>query len=170
MLKSISEAVTIDLGSWLPIFISNRPKAPTSLHAGFENCTIRLVWMDNADNETHFNIWMQALGGPPKVIATLKGSSQTGPAGYEFASPWSGIYSFWIEAVNGLGTQSSEIAWVGVTDLSCGPGVATHLNIEIVDMFVSGGYDRVYCYLSVVMLQFGSKDLARRPAARNMNP
>lgn len=148
-ISSILEYKPIDLSSLLPIFISLRPKAPTSLQAGFENCTIRLVWMDNADTEKYFNVWMQALGGPPTVIATLKGSPQTGPAWYEFASPSFGIYSFWIEAVNGLGGQSSEIAWVGVNDRTCGPGVATHLNIEIVDMYVPGGYDQVYCYLSV---------------------
>jgi hypothetical protein len=125
------------------------PKAPTFLKAGYENCTVRLAWTDNADNEALFNVWMQALGGPPKVIASLKGSPQTGPAWYEFAAPISGIYSFWIEAVNALGRQPSEIQWVGVTDLNCSPGVATHLTVETVDMQVSGGYDRVYCYLSV---------------------
>ncbi|MFV1948564.1 MAG: hypothetical protein ACC633_01375 [Anaerolineales bacterium] len=138
-----------DLRSLIPMFIGAAPRAPSALLAGYENCTIRLAWMDNADNETGFNVWMQALGGPPKVIAALKGSPQTGPAWYEFASPITGIYSFWIEAQNGLGTQSSEIAWVGVTDLSCSPGVATQINIDMVDMFVNGGYDRVYCYLSV---------------------
>ena len=143
------EAKPIDIGSLLPILLSARPKAPTSLQTGYENCTIRLVWMDNADNETHFKVWMQALGGPPRVIATLKGTPKTGPAWYEFASPWTGIYSFWIEAVNALGGQSSEIAWVGVTDLNCGPGVATHLNVEILDMYVPAGYDQVYCYLSL---------------------
>ena len=139
----------IDINSLLPILLAGRPKAPTSLQAGYKNCKIRLVWKDNADNESSFNVWMQALGGPPRVIATLKGTSQTGPAWYEFASPWTGIYSFWIEAVNVLGGQSSEIAWVGVTDLNCGPGVSTHLNVEIVDMYVPGGYDQVYCYLSI---------------------
>jgi len=145
----ILEIKPIDLSSLLPIIISGRPKAPTSLQAGYENCKIRLVWMDNADNEKHFNVWMQALGGPPMVIATLKGTPKTGPAWYEFVSPVTGIYSFWIEAANMLGTQSSEIAWVGVTDLNCSPGVATQLNIEIVDMYVPGGYDQTYCYLSI---------------------
>jgi len=139
----------IDVNSWLPTILSNRPKAPTSMQAGFENCTIRLVWTDNSTNEDHFKLWMQGLGGPPKVIANLKGSPQTGPAWYEFASPWTGIYSFWVEAVNGLGGQSSEIVWVGINDLSCGPGVATHLNIETLDMYIPSGHDQVYCYLSV---------------------
>ncbi len=139
----------IDIGSLLPMLLSGRPKAPTPLQAGFENCTVRLLWMDNAENETHFKVWMQALGGPPKVIATLKNSPKTGPAWYEFTSPSAGIYSFWVEATNALGGQSSEIVWVGVPDLGCSPGVATHLDIEILYMSVFTGYDRVYCYLSV---------------------
>jgi hypothetical protein len=139
----------IDIRSLIPILIGAAPKAPSSLQAGYENCTIRLVWMDNANNETSFNVWMQALGGPPKVIATLSGTAQTGPAWYEFAAPVTGIYSFWIEAQNGLGIQSSEITWVGVTDLNCSPGIATQITVDVVDMFVSGGYDRAYCYLSV---------------------
>lgn len=147
VISSVLEYKPIDFGSLLPIFLAARPKAPTALQAGFESCTIRLVWTDNATNETHFNVWMQALGGPAKVIATLESRAQTGEAWYEFAAPVFGIYSFWIEAVNGLGGQSSEIAWVGVTDVTC--GAATQLNIEIVDLSVNGGYDRAYCYLSV---------------------
>lgn len=147
IISSVLEYKPIDFGSLLPILLSARPKAPTSLKIGYENCTIRLVWMDNASDETHFNVWMQALGGPAMVIATLESRAQTGEAWYEFAAPVFGIYSFWIEAMNGLGGQSSEIAWVGVTDLIC--GAPTQLNIEIVDLSVNGGYDSVYCYLSV---------------------
>lgn len=149
IISSILEYKPIDMGSILPILLSSRPKAPTGLQAGYENCTIRLVWTDNATTETHFDVWMQAIGGPAKVIATLENRPQTGVAWFEFAAPMSGIYSFWIEALNGLGGQSSEIAWVNVTDSGCAPGVATQLNIEITDLSVNGGYDRAYCYLSV---------------------
>jgi hypothetical protein len=138
-----------NFGKFVGIVFSNMPKAPTNLQAGYENCFVRLVWMDNATDETHFNVWMQALGGPPMVIATLQGTPQTGPAWYEFASPSVGIYSFWIEAANAFGGQSSEIAWVGVTDLHCGSGVATHLTIEILDMHVAGGFGSTACYLSL---------------------
>jgi hypothetical protein len=141
--------VAIDIPSLIPILLSNLPKAPTSLQAGAENCRVRLQWHDNADNETHFKVWMQGLGMPPRVIATLKGSPVTGPAWYEFASPQVGIYSFWVEAVNALGGQPSEIKWVAITDFGCPPALATHLEIEALDMDVAGGYDRVYCYLSL---------------------
>jgi hypothetical protein len=145
----VVKVAAIDIRSLIPILLSNRPKAPTSLQAGVENCKVRLQWHDNADNETHFKVWMQGLGMPPRVIATLQGSPITGPAWYEFASPQVGIYSFWIEAVNALGGQPSEIQWVAITNLGCPPALATHLEIEALDMDVASGYDRVYCYLSL---------------------
>lgn len=142
-------ALPIDINAWLPAFINGLPKAPTSFQAGAENCKVRLSWIDNAENENSFRVWMQALGGPAKVIATLKGSNATGPAWVEFDSPQVGIYSFWIEAVNALGAQTSDIAWVGIPDLSCSAGIATRLRMEAVDFYVTGAYDRAYCYLSV---------------------
>jgi len=138
----------IDISSILPL-LAMMPKAPTNLEAGYEDCTIRLTWIDNADNETQFKIWMQRLGGPPQLIATLQGSPSTGPAWYEFKSPEFGIYSFWVEAVSVLGGQSSEIKWVGVTDPDCKQEIATNLEIEGLDMHVSGGFDKIYCYLSL---------------------
>jgi hypothetical protein len=141
----------LPIDTWLPHFmLSNLPKAPTSLQVGVVNCRVRLQWNDNADNETHFKVWMQGLGMPARVIATLEGSPVTGPAWYEFASPQVGIYIFWVEAVNGLGGQPSEIKGVGVPyDNKCPASLATHLEIETLDMNVPGGYDRVYCYLSL---------------------
>ena len=139
----------IDFTSWWLSMQTHAPKAPTNLQAGYENCTVRLAWTDNSDNESYFYVWMQALGGPPKIIATLKGSPNTGPVWVEFKSPQTGIYSFWIEAVGIIGGQVSEVQWVGVTDLNCDNGISTQLTIEITDMYVSGNYDRAYCYLSV---------------------
>lgn len=93
---------------------------------------------------------MQALGGPPRVIATLEGSSVTGPAWYEFKSPGFGIYSFWVEAVNSLGSQASEIEWVAVNDIECLPALASHLEIEAVSMeLIAVNWAKVYCYLSI---------------------
>ncbi len=139
----------LDISSILPL-LAAMPKAPTSLEAGYEDCKIRLTWIDNADNETEFKIWMARLGGPPQLIATLKGSPATGPAWYEFKSPEFGIYSFWVEATNILGGQPSEIKWVGVTDPECKSDyLATRLEIEALDMNVSGGFGEVYCYLSL---------------------
>lgn len=147
---ALQEAEFLPVDTWLPNFLlSNRPKPPSSLQVEVEDCKVRLQWQDNADNETHFEVWMQGLGMPPRVIATLRGTSVTGPAWYEFASPEIGFYSFWLEAVNGLGGQPSEVKWVRISNPSCPTGLATHLEIEAVDMNVVSGYDRVYCYLSL---------------------
>jgi hypothetical protein len=148
MLQVVGTA--IDLSRFFPAFLSVFPRAPSHLRAGFEDCTVRLFWEDNADNESHFNVWMQALGGPPRVIAQLDGSPTTGPAWYEFKSPSFGIYSFWVEVVNSLGGQASEIEWVAVNDAQCLPALASHLEIEAVSMdLIAVNWSKVYCYLSI---------------------
>ena len=99
----------IDIGAFISAVLSNMPKAPSNLQAEFKDCMVRLAWIDNADNETHYNIWMQRLGGPPQLIKTVGGSPSTGPAWTEFRAPAFGIYGFWVEAVNGLGSQPSQM-------------------------------------------------------------
>ena len=139
-----------DIGSFISAVLSNMPKAPSNLQAEFEDCMVRLAWIDNADNETHYNIWMQRLGGPPQLIKTVGGSPSTGPAWTEFRAPAFGIYGFWVEAVNGLGSQPSQMKGLAINDASCSQEVlATKLVIEALDMHVSGGFDKVYCYLSL---------------------
>jgi hypothetical protein len=140
----------LDLGWLIPGLLANMPAAPSHLQAGFDNCTIRLVWNDNATNESYFNIWMQALGGPPLKIKTLERNPDTGQTMFEFASPSLGIYNFWVEATNALGGQPSEIAWVAVNDASCGEGVASQLEIEGLGMVgFNQNWDKIYCYLSL---------------------
>jgi hypothetical protein len=140
----------VDIGSLISNLLSNMPKAPSNLQAGFEDCKVRLVWYDNADNETSFNIWMQRLGGPPQLIKTVGGSPSTGPAWIEFKAPGWGVYGFWVEAVNGFGSQPSELKGLVINDASCPQDVlATKLVIEALDMHISGGFDEVYCYLSL---------------------
>ena len=140
----------IDLSTLIPSLLRARPAAPSHLQAGFEPCTVRLVWNDNAENEDRFDIWMQALGGPPIKIRTTTANPGTGSTWFEFDSPSFGIYSFWVEAANGLGSQPSEIAWIAVNDAGCGEGVASQLEIEVLGMRVTGDHgDNMYCYLSV---------------------
>jgi len=125
------------------------PKAPSNFQAGWEPCKVRLQWSDNADNESHFKVWMQPQYGPPQVIATLQGSPATGLAWYEFASPALGAYSFWVEAVNSLGSQPSGIRWIVVRDPKCKEAIATRLEIVGLDMNVPGSYNPIHCYLSI---------------------
>jgi hypothetical protein len=105
--------------------------------------------MDNAENETSFQVWMQAGGGPPVMIATLGERKGTGPATYQFNSPAFGIYRFWVEAVNGLGSQPSQVEWLFINDTSCGEFLATRLEVEVVDFLASGFPGPVYCYVSL---------------------
>jgi len=141
----------IDIKSLIPGLVRNLPLAPSDLQVGFGDCMIRLRWNDNATNENQSKIWMQALGGPPLDVRTLESRPGTGPAWFEFEAPRFGIYSFWVEVVNALGGQSSEIQWVAVNDASCGEGIASQLEIEALGMygFMSGGWDRIYCYISL---------------------
>jgi hypothetical protein len=125
-------------------------KAPSGLQAGFEDCSIRLVWFDNADNETGYDVWIQRLGGPPQRIVTLPAAAGIGPVTYEFRAPPFGIYSVWVEAVNGAFSQPSEIKGVAVNDEDCPQtALAAMLEIEGLDMSVLGNHDQVHCYLSL---------------------
>ena len=141
--------LSVDLGKYLPALLSHLPVPPSHLQAGFQPCTIRLIWKDNATNEERFDVWMQALGGPPLKIRTTQRNPGTGETWFELDSPSFGIYSFWVEAANGLGSQPSEIAWVSVNNTSCGEGIATSLEIEGLGMRVTGGWRDIYCYLSL---------------------
>lgn len=133
----------------LSIFLSNQPQAPTSLQVGYKDCTVQMQWFDNADNETHFNIWMQRVYGPPQLIATTGNNPKNSPTRFDFAAPTYGIYSFWVEAANGLGAQPSEVRVIWVKNQTCGIGIATYLEIEALDMYVLGPYENIHCYLSL---------------------
>jgi hypothetical protein len=126
------------------------PKAPSGTQATYQNCSIILRWDDNSENEGYFNIWMSGLGHSARIIARASASPGTGPVWVQFDAPEIGFYSFWVEAVNIISSQPSEVAWVGVihTD-TCTNVIGTFLQVELTDLYVPGGYDRFYCYVSV---------------------
>jgi hypothetical protein len=133
-------------GLQLGFLIVNPPAAPSGLQAQVKDCKVRLLWNDNATNEDHYEVWMAGLNMPPRVIAKLAAAAG-GPAWFEFPAPQPGSFSFWVEAVNFFGRQPSNIAWV-LVDPKCPTTLATHLQVEALDMTVGGNYDRVYCYVS----------------------
>jgi len=147
-LRTIGElAVTVrDL---LSIAQAGLPAAPTNLKVAHQDCVVYMDWIDTAEDETHFTVWMQRLGGAPQQIANLSGNLGTGQAHYEFKSPSAGAYGFWVEAANGYGSQPGEVAWIFIADLSCTDALASQLAVEALDMDVNGPYSRVYCYVSV---------------------
>ncbi|MCJ7435771.1 MAG: Ig-like domain-containing protein, partial [Anaerolineales bacterium] len=124
------------------------PAAPSSLRAGWENCTVELQWYDNAVNEESYTVWMQAGSNPPTNIATLGQRRDTGPARYRFKSPAFGIYRFWVEAKNILGSQPSEVEWLFINDPTCQEALATRLEIEALDLTYDGN-GKFYCYVSL---------------------
>jgi hypothetical protein len=126
------------------------PKAPSGTQAMYRDCSIILRWDDNSENEAYFNIWMSGLGHSERIIARASPEPGTGPVWVQFDAPEIGFYSFWVEAVNLIGSQPSEVAWVGVIHTDpCTNVIGTFLEVELTDLHVPGGYDRFYCYVSV---------------------
>jgi len=126
---------------------ANPPAAPDGLKAQVKDCKVTLVWNDNATNEDHYEIRMAGLNTPPRTIATLAPAAG-GPAWFEFPAPQPGWFSFWLEAVNNLSRQPSNIVWVQI-DLQCPTTLATHLQVQGLDMNVGVNSDRGYCYVSL---------------------
>jgi hypothetical protein len=142
------EATNIDW-SRFNVTLNQYPKAPSNLQVGFENCRVKLMWNDNADNETRFDVWIQAFGGPPVPVKKLDSRPGTGQAWFEFDPPPFGIYSVWVEAVNALGGQSSEIQGVAINQ-NCSEDVPTHLEIEALRLYgFNEAWENIYCYVSL---------------------
>ena len=142
----IIEPAPLPLDLPLGFLAVSLPAAPTDLEAQVQDCKVRLVWNDNATNEESHEVWMAGPGSPGRVIAKVEPAAG-GAAWVEFAAPQPGYFSFWVEAANRLGRQPSNIAWVYV-DPACPAALATHLQVQALDMTVSDKYDKVYCYLS----------------------
>ncbi len=129
----------------IPVFIP--PAAPTDLQGSVENCLVRLRWNDNATDELRYEVWMAPLTGAPDLVAQLT-PAKGGAAWVEFPSPRTGSLSFWVEAVNLVGKQPSNIVWLQV-DPQCSIGSPIRLEVEALEMNVRGAYDKVYCYISL---------------------
>jgi LysM repeat protein len=159
----------------IPVFTP--PAAPTGLQGYVEDCMVHLRWTDNAGDELRYELWMAPMGGSKRLLASLQPSGG-GPAWVKFAAPLTGGLSFWVEAVNVVGKQPSNIVWIEV-DPSCPTAAPDRLQIEVVDMTTGGAYDRVYFYVAFedtpevrmpgedsdfVQVRGGRADLAAEPA------
>ena len=145
----IKDAIEVpDWGDLIPKLLAFMPAAPSNLHVGFKDCRVQLSWIDNASNETHFKIWMQALGGPPVPVKHLPPNPEAGETRFEFDAPPFGIYSIWVEAANSFGSQPSEIQGIAINK-NCSEGNTTHLEIEALAMYgISSAWENIYCYVS----------------------
>lgn len=137
------------VGSLLPqlaVPIFTAPAAPTNLSGSVDNCMVSLCWTDNAADELRYEVWMAPLAGSPQLIASLT-PAKGGAAWFEFPPPRTGGLSLWVEAVNLVGKQPSNIVWLEV-DSHCPTKSPTRLAVEALDMSVRGNYDKAYCYVS----------------------
>ncbi|HJX38243.1 MAG TPA: Ig-like domain-containing protein, partial [Anaerolineae bacterium] len=129
----------------IPVFTP--PAAPTDLQGYVDNCKVRLRWNDNAWDELRYELWMAATAGSSRLVASLQPAAG-GAAWVEFAAPQPGNLSFWVEAVNFVGKQPSNIVQVQV-DPQCPSPVPSQLQVDVLDMTVRGNYDQTYCYVSL---------------------
>jgi hypothetical protein len=145
----IGTAMPISIGPLLDLLQAGwPPAAPTDLQAEVTGCNVRLRWNDNADNEDRYEVlYLWNLGQDPRVIAELEAGAG-GEVWFEFPAPDWGAFIFWVEAVNFWGRQSSDKVGALVVEGDCPQTLATHLQVEALDMTTPGQYDDVYCYLS----------------------
>lgn len=134
------------IGGLFNLLLASPPETPTNLQGEVKDCMVKLLWEDNASNESGYEIWIAAPGAPLKHMLTL-GPAQGGVTWFEFNAPGPGYFLFWVEAVNSIGRQGSNIIYLNV-DAGCPAVAPTHLQVDILDIAVKGGSERVYCYLS----------------------
>jgi LysM repeat protein len=159
----------------IPVFTA--PAAPTNLQGYVEDCMVRLRWNDNAWDELRYELWMAALSGSKRLIASLQPAAG-GAVWVEFPAPRTGGVSFWVEAVNVVGKQPSNIVWLEI-DPKCPTTAPDRLQVSVVDMTTGGAYEKAYFYVSFedtpevrlpgddsdfVQVRGGRGDLAAGPA------
>lgn len=130
----------------LLMIVLRPPAAPTGLQATIQDCKVRLVWNDNADNEDHYEVWMGGAGLQPRALKSLKPSSGSA-TWFEFPAPGPGQFVFWVMAVNAVGKQASNPGMVAVPP-NCATTLATKLTVLLSDLTFSGNADKLYCYVS----------------------
>jgi hypothetical protein len=125
------------------------PDAPTNLKAGVKDCKIQLSWDSDPADVSSYQVWYSAQNGLLKLMASLKApSSGTKQHWYEFKAPSTGKVSVWVDAVNAIGSQSSNPATLTVPE-NCFSGSADNLVFSTMEVSTSTAYDRVYAYLSL---------------------
>ncbi len=121
--------------------------SPGQLLARVRDCHVTLSWQDNAADELSYEVWRTRVGGAPRRVASRAPvPGQGAAASYAFVSP-AGEYSLWVEATGPFGRQPSTLSWLAV-DPPCASGEVP-LQVDVLDVLVSGGYERAYCYVSL---------------------
>jgi hypothetical protein len=123
------------------------PEAPTGLQGMVKDCKVSLVWNDNGTMETGYTVWMAGADLPAQLVARLQ-SAPGGPAWFEIPASVNGQISYWVEAVNPIGGQPSNITLVTV-DPQCPAAAPANLQFELLEITAGGDTDRVYFYISL---------------------
>jgi hypothetical protein len=123
------------------------PKTPGAFKAEVQGCGVKLTWYDNADNETGYEVWQSAPGGPLVRLTTLQPASG-GETSYELPAPGPGPYTYAVVAINAVGGQPSSFALV-TFDEQCAAPASTDLQVEIKDVHLTVPAEKVYCYISL---------------------
>ncbi|HET7010611.1 MAG TPA: hypothetical protein VFI11_07540 [Anaerolineales bacterium] len=136
-------AGTVPLWSYLVV---GPPDAPEGLRAQSQGCDITLAWMDRASNEAAYEVWYAGMETAPHRLAELTPAAG-GSAWVRLSAPGPGFLTFWVEAVNLIGRQPSNVDTVSV-DANCPSASPPQFRIEALGMKMNSGYDRGYCYVS----------------------
>jgi hypothetical protein len=131
----------------LAVSVFTPPAAPTNLQGYVEDCVVYLRWVDNAWDEVRYDLWMAPMGRHKRLLASLQ-PAKGGPAWVQFAAPVTGGVSFWVEAVNGIGSQPSNIVWLEI-DRQCPTAEPDALRVEIQDLRAGGAAEKAYFYVSL---------------------
>ena len=130
------------------MLVATPPAAPEGLSASVEGCRVTLRWDDRSANETRFDVWTAPNGGLSYIVAAVAASAGMGQVSFALDPAPGGTASFWVEAVNGLGSKPSNIVQASV-DAACSTVSASHLELEALDFSVQGAFDQAYCYVSI---------------------
>ncbi len=142
------------LGPFIPEPLAGKvgpPAAPTDLKVEVKGCDVTLRWQDNSENEEGYYVYLvpAIFHGFETPAAILKPSPNTGPTWYEFKPSVGGALSFWVEGWNSYGSQPSNVVWAYVPYVAGCPATAvSKLTITVLDLTVTGNFDKAYCYVS----------------------
>lgn len=115
--------------------IGNKPLSPDNFTASATGRTVNLVWNDNSDNETGFNLYWSNVNVKPAAPDTVLLSNST-------ADTISGLtpgttYYFWLEAVNIIGSSVEATASASIEALPDTPASFNGLVLDDTSLQIS---------------------------------
>ncbi|MCG8699748.1 MAG: T9SS type A sorting domain-containing protein [Bacteroidales bacterium] len=106
---------------------TSKPKAPSDLTVQVNNCSIKLTWKDNSNNEEGFKVYRKSENGRYELIKTLS-KNVTSYKDYNVSAYKS--YRYYIQAYNSKGKSYSAIQEAKIESCSGGGGNSTGITIQ----------------------------------------